>query len=576
MIRAGAYIIGCSLRNRARRWIKRLREPRYLIAVLAGIGYFYFVLRAQRGFRSPGPAGGRRQRSLEELFPALALVGPSLAGLGVLVVAAGSWLFPGTGTLIDFSRAEVQFLFPAPTSTRKLIVYRMMRSQFGVLVGALVIGLFAPFAGATTTRLKTVVTIWICLFTARVYASGVAISRERLSADDPRTRLAARLPLVIIVGALFVAVTPLVRALFGGGPIAGINDWLSRVVDALSSGPAQTALWPFVALVQPMFAGNSTEFVRSLGVAAGISAVACAWLLLNDKTFDQLTREAADKRKDQPLRKKASYRARRIPWTLAPVGRPELAFAWKGLVQTLRVVEVRVLIRLTLVVAWIGFVASVSSRGASATLGVFAMIVAGISAVLGPLVLRIDLRQDLQHLEVLKTWPVRAAALVRGEMVWPVALLTTVVWLMTALALYVSTAVFSTASLALRASVAIAVCAIAPSLIAAQVAMHNALALMFPAWVSFGVWRARGVDAVGQRLILVGGTVVLVALAAAPGAIIGGIIWFAFNRLIGPVVLVPAGVVCSLVIGLEVLLVTEAIGPAYERLDLTSIERTDT
>ena len=31
----------------------------------------------------------------------------------------------------------------------------------------------------------------------------------------------------------------------------------------------------------------------------------------------------------------------------------------------------------------------------------------------------------------------------------------------------------------------------------------------------------------------------------------------------------------SLAIAVEVLLVTEALGPAYERLDLTAIERTD-
>jgi hypothetical protein len=220
-------------------------------------------------------------------------------------------------------------------------------------------------------------------------------------------------------------------------------------------------------------------------------------------------------------------------------------------------------------------VASIAGRGASATIGVFAIIGVGMSTFVGPLILRIDLRQDLQHLELLKTWPIRASALVRGEMLWPGVLLASVVWVMTALALYLSTAVFSEASLILRISVAAAVCLVAPALIAVQLTIHNAAALVFPAWVAFGSWRARGVDAVGQRLIVVGLTTLLLALAAAPGAIAGAIVWFAFNQFIGPAALIPAGAACAAVIGLEVLVTTEALGPAYERLDLTSVERAE-
>ena len=110
-----------------------------------------------------------------------------------------------------------------------------------------------------------------------------------------------------------------------------------------------------------------------------------------------------------------------------------------------------------------------ASRGASASLGVFAMIAApAMSTLLGPLILRIDLRQDLQHLEVLKTWPVRAAALVRARCSGRRPLLSAIVWVLTVMALYLSAAVFSLASLVLRASVAAAVCLVAPALIAAQ------------------------------------------------------------------------------------------------------------
>jgi hypothetical protein len=193
--------------------------------------------------------------------------------------------------------------------------------------------------------------------------------------------------------------------------------------------------------------------------------------------------------------------------------------------------------------------------------------------ILGPLMLRIDLRQDLQHLEVLKTWPVSAATLIRGEMLWPAALLTASVWAMAILALFFSTAAFPATSFVLRASAAVAVCLVAPALIAAHLTLHNALALLFPAWI--GAWQARGVEAMGQRLIVFAGTLLMVTLAAVPGAVAGGLAWLVFDRFIGPIALVPAAAVCAALIGLEVVIATEALGPAYDRLDVTAIEPTE-
>ena len=576
MVGASLYIIVCSALNRARRWVKRLREPRYLVAAIVGGAYFYFVLRTQGRVRSDVEGLGARQSSspVLEQFPALALAGPALAGLCVLLVAAGVWLFRGAGSLLEWTQAEAQFLFAAPVSPRRLIVHRMMRSQLGVLFGALIFAVLVPTGLSNASRVRMMITVWLVLFTARVYASGVGLARASLSSTDVPKRRLARLLLVLVLGALAIAALPLARALLGA-PIADVNEGLDRAARALTSGLPRVVLWPFVALVRPVLASDWLEFLRSLAGALVVASAVAAWVLVNGQAFEDLSREVADQRRDQPQRKQVAYRARNVVWTLAPRGRVEMAFAWKGLLQTARVVEVRVLVRLAIVVFWIGVVASISSRGVSASLGVFAMMVAATCTTVGPLILRIDLRQDLQHLEVLKTWPVRAAALVRGEMLWPAVLLTTIVWSMTGLALYLSTAVFSSASLLLRASVAAAACLVAPALIAAQLAIHNSVALMFPAWVAFGTWRARGVDAVGQRLMIVGGTLLLVTLAAVPGAIAGGAIWLAFNGFIGPIVLVPAAAVCAAVIGLEVLLVTEVVGPAYERLDLTAIERTE-
>jgi hypothetical protein len=67
----------------------------------------------------------------------------------------------------------------------------------------------------------------------------------------------------------------------------------------------------------------------------------------------------------------------------------------------------------------------------------------------------------------------------------------------------------------------------------------------------------------------------LLTISLIPGVISGGIVWFALQRFIGPAALVPAALVCSMIVAVEVLLATEAIGPAYERLDILAVERSE-
>jgi hypothetical protein len=126
-----------------------------------------------------------------------------------------------------------------------------------------------------------------------------------------------------------------------------------------------------------------------------------------------------------------------------------------------------------------------------------------------------------------------------------------------------------------RWSLAVAALFAAPALVAAQYTVQNALALFFPAWVSLGTQRTRGVDAVGQRLIMLAAILLALALFAVPGGIAGGIVWLALRRVMGATVFVPAAILFAGVVLTEVLVATELLGPAYERIDLMSVERAE-
>ena len=254
-----------------------------------------------------------------------------------------------------------------------------------------------------------------------------------------------------------------------------------------------------------------------------------------------------------------------------------MAFAWKAALQTLRMVDRRSLARMVVILVCLTIAAATMGRanGAASLLGAFAFAGTAFAVVLAPQVLRIDLRHDLRHLELLKTWPIKASAVVRGELLWPGAVITIVAWTMLAVATLLSGTMLSNVSLAWRMGGAAAAAILAPSLVFSQLTIHNAVALIFPAWVPLGNQRPRGLDAMGQRLIMLGGTWLLLAISMVPGAIAGGIVWFALERFIGTAALVPAALICSAIVGVEVLLATEAIGPAYERLDLLAVERSE-
>jgi ABC-2 type transport system permease protein len=263
-------------------------------------------------------------------------------------------------------------------------------------------------------------------------------------------------------------------------------------------------------------------------------------------------------------------------WTLAPTGRPEGAFVWKAAMQTLRIVGKRGPARIAALIVALTVVATSAGReGPAATLAAFAITAAIFAILMAPQVIRIDIRQDLQHLELLKTWPVKASAVVRGELLWPGILITSVAWTMIAVATTLSGTVVPRMAVGWRVGIGIAIAIVAPALVFAQLTVHSAVALMFPAWVPLGNQRARGLDAMGQRLIMLGATWLLLIVMALPGAIAGGIVWFTLGRFFGPAALIPAAAVCCAIIAVEVLLATEAVGPTYERLDVMAVERVE-
>src|SRR5690349_9703900 len=135
MISASLYISWCSAKNRLLVRLRRLREPRYLFGLVAGVAYFYFVIFA-RG-RRPAVRAGRNPP--QDFGPAFQAMGTPLAGLFVLLSSVMPWVLPVKSQLLEFSEAETDLLFAAPVTRRQLLVHRVIRSQVSSLVASFLI-----------------------------------------------------------------------------------------------------------------------------------------------------------------------------------------------------------------------------------------------------------------------------------------------------------------------------------------------------------------------------------------------------------------------------------------------------
>jgi len=557
--------------------LRRLREPRYLVGAIVGGAYLYFTVFARTRGRSAATARSRRGGAPPFPLDQAAAVATSVGGLVLFGGAALAWLLPVSSGMLDFSDAEVDVLFTAPVSRRALIVHRLMRAQLGLLFTAIVTSLFYP--SAPLGRLRWAVAMWIALSTARVYFTGVTLSRSRLTAASASARRVAWAPVVVSLAALAIVGTALVRAFVDYHP-ADAAGAIAPIESLYSSGATAVLLWPFRVLIRPLSTTGLVPFVLSLVPAIAVLGATAVWVMQTDAALQDVAEDASRQRASKAAAAAPAIRARG-GFRLAPSGSAELVFLWKNMTAMLRGTSGFALFRyfVPLIVAVVGMsTALMSARQASGlgmTLCSLAVFVAAFLVVLGPQILRTDLRSDLRHLEVLKTWPVRAAAVIRGEMLCPAVVLTSVVWLALTCATILSAAGFPNLAFGWRMAGASGAFVLGPALIAAQLAVQNAAAVFFPAWVPQGDQRPRGLDAMGQRLIMLAGVILCVLIFFLPGALAAAILWFAFYRWMGAAIVPIAALVCAAIVGVEVLATTELLGPAFERLDILSVERAE-
>jgi ABC-2 type transport system permease protein len=551
-IRALLFIAQRSLVNAARRQLSRLRQPRYLAASAVGLFYLWGVF--ARHHVSAARTGPLR---LE-----LTLTSALLLGLSLLVLL-WTWLFGGDEAALHFSEAEIQFLFPAPLTRRALVHYKLLRSValsgFTALFLTFGLGQRMGVAG-----LPFFLGAWLGAATLALH--GIAVSLTRGSLLQHGTRGPVRRALWLVVPLALVACTALamLRAPTFPSQVQQIPAWYQ----ALLAGPWMRAATVLCrpALEVALGTAHFTTLLAALGLLAGNYL----WALGSDADFTQGSLALAEKRSrrlEARRRGQLPLRAARAPFRLGASGHPAVGIFWKNLTAAVRLLSLRTVVLMALPLAFLLGALVLDGGSSRRELAAGACLMAALYLTLfGSQIYRIDFRLDLGNLDLLRTLPLSGRELAAAEVAAPWSILTAGQWLLIGLAgLLVPPQVLGAQS-RLAATVALAIAAPAATL--CLILVQNAGALLFPAWVAAGVQGPRGIEAMGQRLLTLFGTLLAVAVALVPAALAAGGTFLLLGPRLGALALPVASCVGAAVVAVESALALDGLGRLFDRADL--------
>jgi hypothetical protein len=582
MLAALLFLRLTSLKNLILARVRRLKQPKYLIGAIVGAAYFYMMFFRRVRFQRTGTSHQVAAVMPAELLPTIVIIGAVV----LMIVVSFAWILPDGRAGLAFTEAEIAFLFPAPIRRRTLIYYKLLNSQFAILFTVALLTLFTrswSFLGGST--LTHAAGWWIILATLNLHTMAASFVMTRLMDNGitPWRRRLIVFGVLLVLGVIaYVWATRYV-------PVPQPSDYATiramggYLASVLESGPLSWLLAPARWVVTPFLAPTTSAFLAALGPALAVFAVHFVWVLRTEVSFEEASIAKSEKRAARAAAVREGHwrsasgalTARRAPFRLREQGRPEIAFLWKNLLSTLPVFRPRIFFA-CVVIIFAGFewlAQSATYRSFLPVVGILAMAVGAYTLFLGPQIARQDLRQDLGNADILKTYPLRGWQVVLGQMLTPVAILTGILWLvLIALVLTFHPQRTPWLTPSLRFAIAAGLTPLVPVVCAMQLLIPNAAALLFPAWVQTMRNRAeRGIEALGQRIIFIGGQLLVMLMALVPAALGAFALIFATQWLIGPVASV---MIAS--IGVWVILAAEVaaglwwLGRRFETFDLSS------
>jgi ABC-2 type transport system permease protein len=563
------FFIRADFRNKIRRRLSRLRSPRYAIAMLIGLAYFFFA------FGGPALFDSEPRRANAEWPAGLVAIAPFY----LAIIIAWWWLGPGSRFALNFTPADVNLLFTAPLTRRQLIQLKLLRSQVAVLFTTLIATFFARRApGNWWLHFVSSYVLFSTLFLHQTGAELVHASAKQHGRAGWRRVSAPLLVFAAWVAALGWSVVRVMPKLRAAGDFDGM---MSELGAAFTQPPASIALAPLRILLKPMLSSDVAGWAIAFVPALLVLAAHYFWVVRTGVAFEESAAEAAERRaalieamrtgKRVSLDGRVRTRKLRPPWfPLAPNGEPAIAILWKNVLYTTRNYSLLgptiLILGVAGVLGFIGYRESGASTGLVAAGATFLGFV-GLIVVLGPLGFRNDLRMDLKNIQLLRTFPIDGPRMVGAQLAGStLAMASAQIALLVPGVLLILLSGRGPAA-PIIVAVALAILLLLPGLTAIALAIQNGIALWIPAWTHIGAEQAGGVEFMGAHIMNLIGSFLIFALALVPPALAGAIAGGASALKWGNAAYVPATLIFIAALYIEAYLIVLFMGRVYDRID---------
>jgi hypothetical protein len=582
MLNALLYLTGTTLRNSLVERVRRLRQPKYLLAAIAGTAYFYFfVFRLGVGNRNARAAFGAG------LLPAGTDHFVPFAAAALFLLVLLGWIFGRERAAMNFTEAETAFLFPAPVARRTLLHYKLLRAQLPILFSAFVLSfIFRRGAALGGSTLLHATGWWLILSTLNLHFLASSFTRQRLlELGLTRWRRMGAIAVVLALAGgtwvMGVRASGAAPALAEGNALGDYVAWGERL---LALPPLGWVLTPFGWLVRPYLTAGWPDFLAVAGPAVLLLAVHYLWVIGSAVAFEEASlelsarraRTLADIRQGGVRAVRLPKRKRPAPFPLGATGWAPVAFLWKSLTALGPVYRVRVW--LILAAALVGGTSWLRAIPGYApylkAVGVASFGIGAYLLVLGPLFMRRNAAVILTQLEMTKSYPLPGWQIVTGELLTPAVVVTFVEWLFLLAVCLTSGSIGSHSPLAvlLAGGVggAFAIALLVPPLIALMMCIPLATMLYFPAWTKPAAAGTGGVEAVGQGIIMMVGYIVVLLITLLPAAAVGAAGFLITNWLAGrAAAFVVTLLLASALLVFELAAAVWWLGGKLERFDLS-------
>jgi Putative ABC exporter len=566
-----------TFKNRILQWLRKLRQPRYLIGAVAGAAYFWFFF-----FRRTHNSGVALARIRDLSFNTVIV---DFASVIVLLMMITAWALPADSGGLDFSEAEIAFLFPAPLRRRDLLLYKILRAQPQAVFSAVMLTIIG-------TRQGYFIGTWIAFSVMSVYFTMVSQGRARLRLFHigflPRIGAVA-----LIIGGLYLLV---VNQAHRVGTLTIPADFKQTVKAGISARAAIEGFFhkPVIAaiLFVPKFFASaalpgtlSTLAISVLVVAAlgvGFFFIAAALnVSFEEASIGASQRKAARQQRMHNQRAGSVVTFRRAPalFKLGETGPAEVAIIWKNLIAVMRNSVTWVVILVVTVVAMLGMAfwsaLWTHEHEMYMVFGVLLLFIAGFFPLLGPNIFANDLRLDMPRIEVLKSYPISGERLVAAEIAAPLAVIS-ILEMMFASSASLLIALGEPPDRWLRMvgtpQFIVTILLLTLPICAIQLLIRNAVPVLFPGWAVRSKDEPRGFVMTGQRLVTLAGNIFVLAVALLPAAIVfAPSLWVAYKFFAGnPAFVAVAAMPAVAVLVAELWFGVKALGAQFEIIDVSN------